>query len=155
MSGVGASPAKRSQGQMEYRDSEDLIFVRLHHEEDLLESLKKVCEECKLVTGVVVSGVGMLKQAELAYFVSSGRYSPALFPEPLELVSLTGNIISKDGDYHLHLHAVLSDESKSTVAGHLSKGKVNVTNELVILKTPIKATRKLDPHTGLMALTFE
>ncbi|MBD3348889.1 MAG: DUF296 domain-containing protein [Candidatus Eisenbacteria bacterium] len=140
---------------MEHRDSEDLIFVRLHHGEDLYESLKAVCAECKLRTGVIISGVGMLKQAELSYFVSSGTYSTALFPEPLELVSLSGNIIYQDGEYHMHMHAVLADQTKSAVAGHLSKGKVNVTNELVILKTPFEAKRVRDEDTGLMALTFE
>jgi len=140
---------------MEYKEGKDLIFARLQHEEDLLESLKKVCSECGLKTGIVISGVGMLKQAELNYFVSSGRYSPALFPEPLELVSLTGNIILQDGDYHLHLHAVLADETKNTVAGHLSRGKVNVTNEIAILKTSIEARRELDETTGLMALTLK
>jgi predicted DNA-binding protein with PD1-like motif len=140
---------------MEYRDNERIIFIRLHQGDDLFDSLKEVVRACDLKVGVVVSGVGMIKQAELAYFISSGRYSPILFPEPLELVSLTGNIILQDGEYHMHLHAILADEAKQTVAGHLSKGKVNVTNEIVILKTSIKAKRALDEETGLMALTFE
>ena len=38
---------------------------------------------------------------------------------------------------------------------HITKGKVNVTNEIVILKTSIKAKRARDEATGLMALTFE
>jgi uncharacterized protein len=140
---------------MEYKDTDSVIMIRLHHGEDLFESLKSVCGKCGVTTGVVVSGIGMLKQAELAYFVSSGRYAPALFPEPLELVSLSGTILKQDGDYLMHLHAILADEGKSAVAGHLSKGKVNVTNELVILKTSIEAKRKLDPDTGLMALSLE
>jgi predicted DNA-binding protein with PD1-like motif len=140
---------------MEYRDGSDLIFVRLHQGDDLFESLKEIARKCDLKVGVVISGIGMLKQAELAYFVSSGRYSPVLFPEPLELVSLAGNIILQDDEYHMHLHAVLADEGKQTVAGHLSNGKVNVTNEIVILKTSIEAKRELDEETGLMALTFK
>ncbi|MFH1502040.1 MAG: PPC domain-containing DNA-binding protein [Candidatus Eisenbacteria bacterium] len=140
---------------MEYRDSDNIIFVRLHQGDDLFDSLRGVAGKCGLRVGVVVSGIGMLKQAELAYFVSSGRYAPVLFPEPLELVSLTGNIIFQDDEYHMHLHAVLADEEKQTVAGHLSNGKVNVTNEIVILKTSVRARRALDEKTGLMALTFE
>ncbi len=140
---------------MEYRENGNVIFVRLHQDEDLFASLREVCEACGLSVGVVVSGVGMLKQAELSYFVESGRYSPVLFPEPLELVSLTGNIIFQDGECRFHLHAVLARENKAAVAGHLSKGKVNVTNEIVILKTSIPAVRVRDEATGLMALTFE
>lgn len=139
---------------MEYRENSSLIFVRLHQNEDLFETLKHICGECNLRVGIVVSGIGMLKQAELNYYVESGRYSPILLPEPLELVSLTGSIIHQDGECHVHVHAVLARESKETVAGHLSRAKVNVTSEIVILRTDVPARRKMDPETGLMALTF-
>jgi predicted DNA-binding protein with PD1-like motif len=139
---------------MEFCQSNHLIMVRLHQDEDLFESLKEVCHQGDLKAGVVLSGIGMLKQAELSYFVASGRYSRILYPEPLELVSLSGNIIRQGGDWHFHLHAVLADEEKATVAGHLSRGKVNVTNEIAILKTDIPAARATDAVTGLMALTF-
>lgn len=129
-------------------------MARLHQDEDLFESLKKVCSECGLRTGVVVSGIGMLKQAELSFYVKHGKYATVLFPEPLELVSLTGNILEQDGEYMFHLHAVLAKETKEAMAGHLSRGKVNVTNEITILKTDIAAHRELDEATGLMALTF-
>jgi len=140
---------------MEYREDQGLIMVRLHQDEDLFESLEKVCTACDVRTGVVLSGIGMLKQAELSFYVKQGRYATALFPEPLELVSLTGNVLLQDDEYVFHLHAALAKETKDALAGHLSKGKVNVTNEIVILKTDIAALRKLDDATGLMALTFE
>ncbi len=140
---------------MEYRDTKDLIFIRLEQGEDLFESLRTICKAAGLKVGVLISAIGMLKQAELNFFAGTGRYSPILFPEPMELASMTGNIILQDDEYQFHFHAVLARRSKETVAGHLSKGKVNVTNELVILKTDVPAARKLDDATGLMTLTFE
>ena len=140
---------------MEYREGDGLIMVRLHQNEDLFESLEKVCAACDLRTGVFVSGIGMLKQAELSFYVKHGKYATVLFPEPLELVSLTGNVLRQDGEYRFHVHAVLAKETKEAMAGHLSKGKVNVTNEIVILKTDIPAIRTMDGATGLMSLTFE
>ncbi len=140
---------------MEHSEDQGLIMVRLHQNEDLFESLESVCRACDVRTGVLLSGIGMLKQAELSFFVKQGRYATVLFPEPLELVTLTGNVLLQDGEYKFHLHAVLAKDTKEAVAGHLSKGKVNVTNEIVILKTAIPALRKLDDATGLMALGFE
>jgi predicted DNA-binding protein with PD1-like motif len=140
---------------MEYREDQGLIMLRLHQDEDLFESLEKVCAACDVRTGVFVSGIGMLKQAELSFYVKYGKYATALFPEPLELVSLTGNVLRQDGEYKFHLHAVLAKATKEAMAGHLAGGKVNVTNEIVILKTSIPALRTLDDSTGLMALTFE
>ncbi len=140
---------------MDYRDTENLIFIRLEQNEDLFESLTEICRASKLKVGVLVSAIGMLKQAELNFFVGTGRYSPVMFPEPMELVSMTGNVILQDDEYHFHFHAVLARRNKETVAGHLSKGKVNVTNELVILKTDVAARREKDDATGLKALIFE
>ncbi|MBN2565303.1 MAG: DNA-binding protein [Candidatus Eisenbacteria bacterium] len=139
---------------MEYREDKGLIMVRLHQDEDLFEALKLVCRACEVRTGVFLSGIGMLKQAELSFFVKQGRYATALFPEPLELVSLTGNVVMQDDEYMFHVHAVLAKDTKEAMAGHLSKGKVNVTNEITILKTDIPARRDVDSGTGLMALNF-
>lgn len=140
---------------MEYREDKGLVMVRLHQNDDLFDCLKKVCAACDVTVGVLVSGIGMLKQAELNFYVKQGKYSTVLFPEPLELVSLTGNVILQEGDYQFHLHAVLAKDNKEAVAGHLSKGKVNITNEIVILKTDVPAFRQVDEATGLMALNFK
>ena len=139
---------------MEYRDGGNVLMVRLYQDEDLFAGLREACLKTGLKTGIVVSGIGMLKQAELSFFLRQGQYHTCQFPEPLELVSLTGNVILQDGEPVFHLHAVLARESKETVAGHLSKGKVNVTNEIAILRTDIAAERRQDPDTGLMALRF-
>ncbi|MCD4690188.1 DUF296 domain-containing protein [bacterium] len=140
---------------MEYTRHENLIFVRLHQGDDLFGKLEEICAACDVKVGVVLSGIGMLKQSELKFYKKQGEYSEVLFPEPLELVSLTGNIIFQEGEYQFHLHAVLAKPDKSAVAGHLGKAKVNVTNEIVILTSDVAARRELDPTTGLMALTFK
>ncbi len=139
---------------MEYLESKDLIFIRLHQDEELFDCLKEVCVACDVKVGVVLSGIGMLKQAELNFFKKRGEYSQVLFPEPLELVSLSGNIIFQGGEHMFHLHAVLARPNKNAVGGHLSKGKVNVTNEIVILKSDAPLRRELDPATGLKSLSL-
>jgi len=140
---------------MEYSESGNLIFARLQQGEDLFDSLRLICEACKLTVGIVISGIGMLKKVELNYFAGKGDYSELFFPEPMELVSLTGNIIIEEGGHNFHLHAVLARSNKEAVAGHLSKAKVNVTNEIVIMKTDFKARRTFEEATGLKALTFK
>jgi predicted DNA-binding protein with PD1-like motif len=140
---------------MKYGEQGGLIYVRLHQGEDLFESLKAVCRANKVKTAIVLSGLGMLKQAELNFFVKTGQYSPVLYPEPMELVSLSGSVIRDEDDFLIHLHAVLGRANKEAVAGHLSSGKVNVTNEIVMLKTEIPARREMEEATGIMGLTFE
>ena len=70
-------------------------------------------------------------------------------------MSLTGNICREDDDYLLHLHAVLGDEKKSVVGGHFIEGKVEITGEIVLLKTNLDVKRKLDEKTGLKNMFLE
>ena len=72
---------------MDYSEEKGLIMVRLHQDEDFFESIKHVCMACEVRTGIFLSGIGMLKQAELSFFVKNGRYATAVFPEPLELLA--------------------------------------------------------------------
>ena len=140
---------------MQSKEEENLIFVRLFPGEDIYRELKEVCQKHKVETAVVLSGLGQLTQFELGYFKEKGNYTPQEFEKPHELLSLTGNISLQEGDYNFHLHAVLGNEEKEVVGGHLIKGKVEVTNEIVLLKTSLKVKRRLDEHTGLQEMLLE
>jgi predicted DNA-binding protein with PD1-like motif len=137
---------------MQFKEKENLIFARLFPNEDLFNSLKEICKKTKIKTGVIISGIGQLKNFELGYFKQKGNYCPQSFKKPFELLSLNGNIIKDGKDYKFHLHSVLSDEDKKVIGGHLLKGQVEVTNEIVILKSSAKLKRKKEKETGLEGL---
>lgn len=140
---------------MQSKEENNLILVRLFPGEDIYRALKEVCQKHKVETAVVLSGLGQLKQFELGYFKEKGNYMPQEFEKAHELLSLTGNISLQDGEYNFHLHAILGDEQKKTVGGHLIKGKVEVTNEIALLKTGVKMKRKLEEDTGLQGMFLE
>jgi len=140
---------------MQSKEENNLILVRLFPGEDIYRELKRVCQKHKVETAVVLSGLGQLTQFELGYFKEKGNYTPQEFEKPYELLSLTGNISLQEGEYNFHLHAVLGNEEKKAIGGHLIKGKVEVTNEIVLLKTSLKVKRRLDEHTGLQEMLLE
>ena len=140
---------------MQSKEKDKLLFIRLFPDENLHEKLKEICKVHKVNSAVVLSGVGQLKKFRLGYFKEKNNYFPELFNKPHELLSLTGNICKQNNDYILHLHAVLGDENKNTFGGHLMEGKVEVTNEIVLLKSDIKLKRKIEKETGLKGLFFE
>ncbi|MBN2186819.1 MAG: DNA-binding protein [Dehalococcoidia bacterium] len=78
-----------------------------------------------------------------------GELHTARIQEPHELLSLTGNIFNQEGEYNFHLHAVPGDEGKNVVGGHLMSGQVEVTNEIVLLKTDLEIKRLLEESSGL------
>ena len=140
---------------MQSKEKDNLVFVRLFPGEDTLQELKKACKKHKIETAVVIAGLGQLKQFQLGYYKEKGNYTPQEFQKPHELLSLTGNISNQEGEYNFHLHAVLGDEGKNVVGGHLISGTAEVTNEIVLLKTDLKVKRKLEESTGLEGMFLE
>ncbi|UCH71520.1 MAG: DUF296 domain-containing protein [Thermoplasmatales archaeon] len=140
---------------MQTKEEKDIIFVRLFPDEDVNEQLKKACNDHNVKTAVVISGIGQLKNAQLGYFKEKGNYVPARFSKPQEILSLTGNICKQEGDYALHLHAILGDEKKNAIGGHFIEGTISVTGEIVLLNTDADIQRKIDSTTGLNLLYLD
>ena len=140
---------------MKSKEKNNIILIRLFSDEDLCEKLIEACKIHNLRTGVLLSGIGQLKSAQLGFFVEKDNYAPGIFTNPLELLSLTGNICRHECDYALHLHAILGDEEKNAIGGHFIGGTISITGEIVLLKSDINIKRKIDDETGLMALILD
>ena len=140
---------------MEKSRKENLLLVRLSDGEDLEGSLKQVLEEEKIHSGVVIGGVGMVRDAALSFYAGRGAYETVPVQQPAELCALSGNISTMDGELVTHLHATVARQGGAAIAGHFSGGKVNMTAEIAIMVTPQKLTREADPETGLRLLRFE
>jgi len=141
---------------MIYRLDDGMLMVKLEDGENVLEKLKAVVKESGWSSGVILNGVGMLREIKLGYFDGKG-YVVDEFEDPMELVSMQGNISSDDkGDIILHVHVGLADRSKNMHGGHLLDGIVNNVNEILVMKLErVKLRRRLSERTGLMELFLE
>jgi predicted DNA-binding protein with PD1-like motif len=141
---------------MQTKENNNLIFVRLFPDENLHEKLVEACKKHKVKTTVVISGIGQLKNFELGYFKEKKEYKREKFDKPHELLSLNGTVCrQKDGKYEVHLHASLGDENKKVIGGHLFYGTVEVTNEIVLIKSDIEIIRRAEEKTGLRGMFLE
>lgn len=140
---------------MQSKEQDNLILIRLFQEEDMHEILREVCKKHKVITAVVISGIGQVKHIQLGYFKEKGNYVVDIYHKPHELLSLSGNICHQDDEYVLHLHAILGNEEKTTIGGHLIAGIVEVTSELALLKTASEITRRMEEVTGLLGMYLE
>lgn len=139
---------------MEYRvvsgQGESVVHcIRLHRGEDLLKSIKTLCQEKQISAGVILSGVGCISKGRIRD--ASGVIIREI-DEHCEIVSLNGTA-SKT---RCHIHIALSKEDLSTIGGHLCPGCiVNTTCELVIAELPgICYGVEQDPETGYDELIF-
>lgn len=140
---------------MQSREKNNLVFIRLFKDEDVIKMLKEACKKHDIQTGIIISGIGQLKNVKLGYFKEKGNYTPQMFKKPLELLSLSGNICKAKDEHLLHLHTILGDEDKRSIGGHFIEGIVSVTGEIVILKSDMNLNRKIDLETGLKNLWFQ
>lgn len=124
--------------------------VRLHRGDDLLLSIKALCQEKQIDAGVVLSAVGCISRG---WVRDASGVTIREIGDHCEIVSLNGTVSAA----RCHLHIALSREDLSTIGGHLSKGCfINTTCELVIGELPgIRYGVEQDDETGYEELIFE
>ncbi len=98
------------------------IIGALEKGADLYNGILHVAQKNGITTGRI-TGIGAVQQAKLAYYDQKlMKYYDIEIPEPMEIVSLYGNISIKDGQPFVHAHVVLSDEKGNGKGGHLLPG---------------------------------
>ena len=131
---------------------------------DLMKSLKQIADRANILSGVVLSGAGSLSQVTLR----NVRLFPDEFPimdrnriytpknEPLELLSLSGNISEKDGEALIHCHITVSSglDDGRAFGGHLIEGCIVFsTCEVIIAEIKsLHMKRDIDPETHALEL---
>ena len=123
--------------------------VRLRRGDDLMESIKALCQEKSLAAGVVLSAVGCISEGRVR---DASGVTIRDIPDHCEIVSLDGTVSAQ----RCHLHISLSKEDLSTSGGHLVSGCIiNTTCELVIAELPgVRFGVEEDPETGYDELIF-
>lgn len=117
--------------------------------DDLIPALTAILKETKISAGVI-TGIGAVTEADLGYFNAQTKsYEKTRIKENLEIVSLKGNISTKDNEVFPHLHAVLSKKDFSVVGGHLFAGIVYAFEFEILVLAGKPFTRKFDEATGL------
>ncbi|MCD8293789.1 MAG: DNA-binding protein [Clostridia bacterium] len=139
---------------MEYKVCGDRIVVRIDRGEEIVESLKAVCEK-EGVKLAEVSALGAINKLEIGVFkTDTKQYKANCFEGYYEIVSLWGTVTTKDGEFYSHLHMSAGDENGKVVGGHLTKAWVSATCEMVITKMEGSVERTFNDDVGLNLFDF-
>lgn len=100
-----------------------------------------------------VTAVGGFRSAELGFF-DPDRLDVDRIPvtEQVEVLNLMGDVAEANGEAVLHLHAVLGRRDGSTVGGHLLRGHVWPTLEVIVTEVPGELAKVADPQTGVATI---
>ncbi|MCL4327420.1 MAG: DNA-binding protein [Candidatus Thermoplasmatota archaeon] len=129
------------------------IIVKLDSGEDVISSIETICKQYSVKSGVVLWAVGMMRRAELGYFVSP-QYDKVIIKERAEVVSFHGSIA--DDTPKLHVHASVALPDHSVKGGHLFSGIADPLLEIHIKRLDrIVMKRTENPKSGLRELKVE
>ena len=140
---------------MEYRVFGDSIVLRIQKGEEILDTIKAVCEQEKVALAEV-SGIGAVNDVTLGVFNSEKfEYESQQFTGDMEIASCTGNVSQMKGQTYLHLHMVVGNVTRGVVhAGHLNRAKVSLTGEFIIRRIDGCVDREYSPEVGLNLFKF-
>ncbi len=145
---------------MDYRKYGDTVYIRMDKGDEIISGILDICKQ-ERISSAVFTGIGGCSEAQIQTFLPETRaFETQTIRGMLELVSLTGNIISNDRqELCHHTHAVFSykdGEKHCMAAGHMKAITVLYTAEIE-LRPVIGGTirRQFDPETGTGFWSFQ
>ena len=137
----------------QFADTSTTTLV-LQRGDELTASLADYARAHHLTSAWLHAGVGGAGSATLAFYdLDKRKYIDQTFDEPLEILSLTGNLAWVDGQPFWHVHGVFGRRDYSTVGGHVKRLDIALTGELLLMPTGIPLTRNHDEETGLKLIS--
>ena len=114
---------------MDYRRIGRDLFVRLDKGEEIHESIRSLSEQ-GISAAAITSGIGRIRGTVIGYLDSKGVYQKVTLDEPMELVSMQGNLAPGPEGPFTHIHLVVSDDEHIVHGGHLFEATIEVTAEI-------------------------
>src|SRR5919201_3656036 len=103
-----------------------------------ISQLERFAEEQRL-TAASFSAIGAFSGAVLGFFDRERKeYEEIEVEEQVEVLSLLGDIAVAEGEPKIHAHVVLGKRGGATVGGHLLRGQVWPTLELILRQSQAK-----------------
>ena len=114
---------------MDYRCFGRDLLIRLDKGEELHEAIRSLSDH-GINTAAITSGIGRIRETVIGFLDSEGIYQKVRFEEPMELLSMQGNLARGPDGPFTHIHIVASDDNHVVRGGHLFEAIVEVTAEI-------------------------
>lgn len=138
---------------MDYRKFGDTVYIRMDRGDEIIGGILDICQKEQILSATF-SGIGGCGEAQIqTYLPETNTFEMQTIRGMLELVSLTGNVITDEqGELYHHTHALFSfkdGEQHCVAAGHIKSITVSYTAEIEL--RPVVGgiiNRKFDQETG-------
>ena len=154
LSGISKYVFRREVIVLQYRQFGNTYMIRIDLGEDIIERLKKICEDEQIHLGRV-EAIGATDHAIIGvYDLEKKEYYPEKINEFMEIASLNGNITAMEGKPYIHLHATLADQNHVIHGGHVLEMRVGATCEMFVTVLEGKVNRSRNESLGINLWSF-
>lgn len=134
---------------MQYRQFGDTYMLRIDYGEEILQSLKQMCEQ-EAIRLAQVSAIGAADHAIVGVFdLREKRYHLEETNEFMEIASLSGSVTEMNGQPYIHLHVTLADQKHILHGGHAIELRVGATCEMFVRVLDGQVTREKNEELGI------
>lgn len=118
--------------------------------DEIMAGLQAFAREHELAASHFTA-VGACRAVMLGYFEwETKRYRGIPLDEQVEVLSLVGDVsLASDGTPQVHAHIVVGKSDGTAHGGHLLRGTVRPTLEVILTESPTHLQRQLDPDAGI------
>ncbi len=106
------------------------------------------------VSAAELTGIGAFKGVTVGHFdLRTKDYFKIVIAEQIEVLSLVGNICLEDEKPKVHAHVVVGKRDGTAHGGHLLRGYVMPTLEVIVVESPAHLRRRFRPEFGIALLS--
>lgn len=133
---------------------ENGFFLRFEKGEDFFAVMNEFLAT-QAITGASFHAIGAVLSVEIGFYhLDTKTYEFHTLEQPLEVVSMTGNVALTDGVPFIHTHGVFSDPKLQCFGGHINTLTVGPTLEVFLFPHSTTITRELNEEIGLKLCSF-
>lgn len=137
-----------------------IVPVRLLPGTDLMNGLKKTCDDNGIRHGTILTAIGSLRKVTLQVLVPNEKTKlgvaytePQTVLGPIEILGIQGVIFETETrEVVLHLHGIFCDKNGKTLGGHIVSGEnpILATLDAIIGEVAdVRLMRRHDEETDL------
>ena len=117
---------------MKYRNYGSTVFLTVAKGEEIIETIKGIAKK-ENMSLAKIDGIGFTDDIDLRVYDSvNDCFVSRHFEIPMEISSLSGNIVNEQDAYKIHIHVNAADTEMQIHGGHLLRCVVGAICELFI-----------------------
>jgi predicted DNA-binding protein with PD1-like motif len=134
---------------MQYTQSNTTYVLNIEKGEEVVSMITEFCQKEGIANGYF-RGIGAVDALTCGYYaLDEKKYYFTDYHELLEVVSLTGNVMLKEGKSFVHMHGVFTNTKNEAFGGHIKEMTVGVVLEVILEKLDTDIKRLHNDEIGL------